>query len=323
MRKRASSPARRPGAQRGGGSTLVTERDRRLLAFVAEHRIVLVGHVQALLGVSGSVAYGRLRGLTGSGLLQYSRVLHGEPGWYQITRAGLAMIDSDLPTPRLDLRCYRHDIGVAWLWLAASRGAFGGVERIVSEREMRSRDAACAAGRSGFDWSGADRGERVPEAGGDAATPFGVHLGGVGPRGQARLHYPDLLLVGRAGERVAIELELTAKGGRRLETILIGYGAEPSIAAVLYLAEKPRIRREVAAAAARLGISDLIHVQPVAWPAASAASEAPARAPVRAGIAPAEKDQAAAAGPPAGRHGGPASTSTRTRTEDSRGALAR
>ena len=41
MRKRASSPARRPGAQRGGGSTLVTERDRRLLAFVAEHRIVL------------------------------------------------------------------------------------------------------------------------------------------------------------------------------------------------------------------------------------------------------------------------------------------
>jgi hypothetical protein len=131
MRDLASTPAGRPPSKSGARPTEVTERDRRLLAFVAEHRIVEVGHAQALLGVSRSVAYGRLRALAGTGLLRYAHVLHGKPGWYQITRAGLALIGSQLPPPRLDLRCHRHDIGVAWLWLAASRGAFGRVERIV------------------------------------------------------------------------------------------------------------------------------------------------------------------------------------------------
>jgi DNA-binding PadR family transcriptional regulator len=242
-------------------STLVTERDERILDFVAEHRIVLASHVQELLEVSESVAYRRLRGLTERGLLAYSQVLHGRPGWYRITREGLAMIDSDLRPPRTDLRCYRHDIGIAWVWLAAARGAFGRVEKIVSEREMRSRDAVGAAA----DRAAAVRGERALDLDDDGRPRYGVHLGGVGPRGQNRLHYPDLLLIGRAGERVAVELERTAKGGRRLETILAGYGAEPSLAAVLYLTEKPRVEREVRAAAARLGISDLVHVHPIAW----------------------------------------------------------
>jgi DNA-binding PadR family transcriptional regulator len=235
-----------------------------LLAFVAEHRIVLAAHVQALIGASDTVTYGRLRALTKAGLLEHSRVLHGEPGWYQITRGGLAMIGSDLPSPRLDLRCYAHDIGVAWLWLAASRGAFGPVERMVSEREMRSHDG---------------RHDASPREGG---SPFGIPLGGVGPRGRDRLHYPDLLLVGGTGERVAIELELSAKGARRLETILLGYAADRRISAVLYLAEKPAIRREVRAAAARLGVSDLVHVQSVAWPATSARDRAAERTAARA-----------------------------------------
>ena len=260
----------------------MTERDREILAFVAEHRLVLAGHAQTLLGVSESVAYRRLGGLTARDLLEHSRVLHEQPGWYQITRRGLALIGSDLPRPRVDLRCYRHDIGVAWVWLAASRGAFGRVDRIVSEREMRSRDAACAAA----DRAASARGELAVDAGNDRRPPFGVRLGGVGPGGQIRLHYPDVLLIGRAGERVAIELELSEKGGRRLETILAGYGADPSIGAVLYLAEKPGIRREVKSAAARLRISDLVHVHPVAWPSAARPANLPERTRVRAAIAP-------------------------------------
>lgn len=288
-----------PGAAHHGAkrpTTLVTERDHRILAFVAEHRIVLAAHVQALLEVSGTVAYRRLGGLTTRGLLAYDRVLHGEPGWYQITRPGLAMIGSDLPPPRLDLRCFGHDIGVAWVWLAASRGAFGRIERMVSEREMRSRDAAWAlAGRGRT-----VRGGMAPNGGDDRPAPFGVHLGGVGPRGQIRLHYPDLLLVGRAGERVAVELELSAKGGRRLETILAGYGADPGIAAVLYLTTKPGIEREVRSAAGRLGIADLVHTQPVAWPAGTEPGKA--RAAGRGRVAAARAltrpaDERGAAGP--------------------------
>ncbi|MDQ6805073.1 MAG: hypothetical protein M3065_08905, partial [Actinomycetota bacterium] len=288
MSDKAPGAARRGQAQRGGArpSPVVTERDHRILAFVAEHRIVLAGHVQALLGVGETVAYRRLAALTARDLLAHDRVLHGQPGWYQITRSGLGMIGSGLPPPRIDLRCYRHDIGVAWVWLAASRGVFGRLERTVSEREMRSRDAARAAA----DRRARATGAREVDLGDEHRSPFGVHLGGVGPRGQVRLHYPDLLLVGPAGERVAVELELSAKGGRRLETILAGYGADPSIAAVLYLVERPAIAREVRAAAARLGISDLVHVRPLAWgaeadPSATARARASGRGVGRAAAA--------------------------------------
>ena len=231
----------------------VTERDHGVLAFVAEHRLVLAAHVQALLGVGESVAYRRLRALTANGLLDHTRVLYGQPGWYQITRSGLAMIGSGLPPPRIDLRCYKHDLGVAWLWLAASRGAFGPIETVVSERTMRSRDASRTLASA--------PGERLGETSSEGEPPFGVRLGGVGAGGVMRLHYPDLLLIGPRGERVAVELELSAKGRRRLETILAGYGAEPNVGAVLYLAEKTAIRREVQSTAARLGIADLVRVQ--------------------------------------------------------------
>jgi len=253
MIERSPGTECRPRSKAGAASTLVTERDREMLAFIAEHRFVLAGHVQTLLGVSESVAYRRLGVLTTKGLLDHTRVLHGQPGWYQITRAGLALIASDLPPPRMDLRSYAHDIGVAWLRLAATGGTFGLVERAVSERTMRSVDAARTLA--------AVRGERRVEISDDQAPPFGVRLGGLGPRGVIRLHYPDLLLIGPRDERVAIELELSAKGRRRLETILAGYGAEPRIAAVLYLADKATIRREVRRSAARLGLSELVHVQ--------------------------------------------------------------
>jgi len=284
MSDHASGPASRPHRRRDAGSRLVTERDRELLAFVAEHRLVLAAQAQALLGVTERVAYRRLGALTTRGLLKHTQMLHRRPGWYQIARPGLAMIGSALPAPRIDLRCYEHDIGVAWLWLAASRGAFGDVDRIVSEREMRSRDTArLVAGRAA-----AARDEPRGMTGDDREPPFGVRLGGVGPGGLIRLHYPDLLLlVGPNQDRVAIELELSFKGRRRLETILAGYGAEPSVAAVLYLAEKPAIRREIRSSAARLGISDLVHVQRLSTPPLTRSEQAPQRARDPAAIAPA------------------------------------
>ena len=77
--------------------------------------------------------------------------------------------------------------------LAAHAGRFGGVRRVVSEREMRSGDG------------------RAP-----AAQPrYGVRLGGVGPGGRDRLHYPDMVILTGTGHRVAFELELTTKEPER------------------------------------------------------------------------------------------------------------
>ncbi len=223
--------------------TRVTQRDLELLGFIAEHRLVLPAHAAALLGVSADAANGRLRALASAGYVRQETIFHRQASCCQITRKGLATIGSGYRQPRIDLRCYRHDVGVAWLWLAARGGAFGPLRELISERRLRSLDA------------GAER----------SGEPAGVRLGGVGPAGKPRLHYPDLMLVLKGGQQVAVELELTAKGRARREKILLGYAVDSRIDAVLYLVDRPVIARAVQASARQIGISDLVHVQAVRW----------------------------------------------------------
>jgi len=233
-RETTAQPRRRRG-------TRITDRDRHLLSFISEHRLVLVTHVQARLGISAGATYARLHALSQAGFLIHRPLFQGEPGCYQITHQGLQVIGSDLPRPRIDLRGYRHDVGVAWLSLAARNGVFGPMRHVHAERRLRSHDGT-ADGR---------------------ADPLGVRLGGVGPGGRDRLHYPDLVLVGADGRRFAIELELSPKGRSRLERIIAGYGADPRVDGVLYLVDDARVARAVRAAAANVGISHLVHVQRV------------------------------------------------------------
>jgi hypothetical protein len=233
----------------------ITDRDCKLLEFAAQHRIVLADQVQALLHISAQVASGRMGALARAGMLGSQALFDRRPRCYWITRRGLQAIGSELPTPRLDLRAYQHDVGVAWLWLAARRGAFGPLDQLVSERRMRSQDAAEA------------HSARIL---GENDEPWAVRLGGLGVSGRARLHYPDLLLLGPDGRRVAVELELTSKTRARRERILAGYGADRRIDAVLYLVDRPGVGRAVRASADRLGISRRVHVQPVRWPASNA-----------------------------------------------------
>ncbi|HEY1520662.1 MAG TPA: hypothetical protein VGF91_29835 [Solirubrobacteraceae bacterium] len=232
------------------GGYRLTDRDAELLSFLAEHRLALPAHAGALLGTSAATATGRLTRLADAGLVNAHPAFPGEPRSHRITRNGLAVIASPLPPPRVDLRAYEHDVGVAWLWLAARGGTFGPLEEIISERRLRSLD-----------------GSREP-----GAEPRAVRLGGFGPRGQERLHYPDLLLRTTGGRRVALELELSRKGRARLETILAGYGADPRFDGVVYLVHSAPVARAVQAAARRLGISELVHLQRVRSTVSRAAS---------------------------------------------------
>lgn len=232
----------------------LTARDLSLLGFAAEHRLILAGHAQSLLGVSARAAQRRMTALTRGGYLDAHRVFAGQPACYQITRDGLGAAGSDLAPPRLDVRGYAHDVGVAWLWLAARRGAFGPLTRLVAERTLRSEDARrAAAARAGV----------ASRDTGSLTGPYGVRLGGLGAHGRERLHYPDLLLVTEDGRRVAVELELTSKGQSRREAILSGYGADARVGTVLYLVDRPAVGRAVEASARRLGMAALVQVQRV------------------------------------------------------------
>ena len=88
---------------------------------------------------------------------------------------------------------------------------------------------------------------------------FGVHPRGTDPASTGR-HYPDLLLITSTG-RVPIELELSCPGAERLRSITSGYAAAPNIRGVLYMTDHRRVARLIETVSARLGISELIHVQ--------------------------------------------------------------
>src|SRR5579875_3128098 len=107
--------------------------------------MTLVSQVGALLACSHHTAERRLHGLASDGLasgglVNRQRIFAGHPAACWITRAGLGAIGSSLPAPGPDLKGYRHDVGLAWLWLAARHGAFGELTGQVSERTMRSAD---------------------------------------------------------------------------------------------------------------------------------------------------------------------------------------
>lgn len=246
----------------------ITDRDRELLAFLARHRVVQAGHVATLLGVTDGRARAILTRLTDGRYVRRETVFAGQAACYRIRRKGIDVLGGGLPTPGLDLRSYEHDLGLAWLWLAARGGTFGPLRDVVSERQLRSHDEA-------------------PER---TEPPLAVRLGGFGPGGRERLHYPDLLLVRPDGRRIALELELTSKSRPRLERILAGYGSDPRIDAVLYLVANGRIARAVIAAASRLGLSDLVHVQRVRVDShAKGAGSGRARERVPARAAPADR----------------------------------
>jgi hypothetical protein len=229
---------RPPGSS---GGIRLTERDRALLTFMAEHRLVLERQLERLVGAGDGLLRGRLRALVSTGYAREGRAF--DERFYQICRLGLAAIDSELPEPRFHLGGYKHDVGLAWLWLAARGGTFGPAREVLGERRLRSHDGV---------------GERPRE-------PYGVRLGGYDRNGRDRLHYPDLLLIDFRGRSLALELELTPKGRNARELILGGYGADSSIDRVLYLVENhPRgraIRRLVEQSARAAGLADRVQFQ--------------------------------------------------------------
>lgn len=244
-----------------GRTIQLTDTDRAVLRFAAEHRFVIAAQVAALLDVTEAAAEARLRRLGSGGHVRRHKELHRGPTWHQITAAGLRAAGSDLPAPRgFDLATHRHDAGLGWLMLAAQAGRFGPLEQIVSERRMRSHD-----GRTS---------ERTGR--------YGVYLGGVGAGGRDRLHYPDLVLVTRSGHRVAFELELSTKEVVRRERIMAGYAADRRIDAVVYLVERPSVGRAIERSAARMGASHLVRVQRVSLAPAAAAAPSRGRAARRA-----------------------------------------
>jgi len=211
---------------------------------LAEQRVTVTPQAAHWLNEPAAASAARLERLQAARMLKLDQIFHAAPAAVTITRRGLAAAGSTLRTPpQIDLRQYRHDVGVAWLWQAAHAGYFGTPKALVSERVMRSHD-----------WR-LDR-----RAANEPIERFGVGIGGVAPGGAPRRHYPDLLVDTQDGRRVAVELELTAKSRPRTDEVMLAYASDGRVAEAAYLVPDARLARFIRDAADRAGIPELISV---------------------------------------------------------------
>ena len=218
---------------------LLTTRDRDIVAWIGRFGAVEAEQAMTWFGMGRTATYRRLRACVGSELLAHVRVLHGEPGLYVATRAGLQWAGlGDFEPCRVSVALVRHVQASARAAVVLDRREPG--MTVVHEREIR------AAERS------------------QGRVLASVAVGSLGA-GRSRWHRPDLLLVPRQGDELptAVELELSVKSRRRLETICRGYARSRLFAAVRYYAE-PVPARAVARTVEATRTGDLIRVLPIA-----------------------------------------------------------
>lgn len=220
-------------AARGRKGFRLTGRDRAIVAFAGRQRAVEARQVAERFQMDLANTYRRSARLVAEGLLEHRRVLHGAPGVYMATRAGLDWASLRLPVARIDLATYAHDVEAVWLAIELEREFTA--DRVLTERELRSREMSAA-------WAAHRGGAPVEPRYAVPLNPNG------GPRG---LHFPDLVVEGGGprGGLLAIELERTAKGASRLRRIIAAYRDGLHVEQVRYYASDgtlPALERSIA-----------------------------------------------------------------------------
>jgi hypothetical protein len=196
---------------------VVTDRDRSVVRWVAVIGAASALDVIARFRLGRTVGYRRLAALVDLGLLSRQRLVYGQPALYTATRDGLAWAGiPQLEPARVGVATTRH-------WATCARLAVQ-LERTECAEvwgEPRLRAAELEAGHA------------------VASAPLG-HL----PDGRPRLRRPDLVLFPDAALPVAVEVELSVKGSRRLEAICRAWARCRIVSEVRYYAP-PHVQRAV------------------------------------------------------------------------------
>jgi hypothetical protein len=202
------------------------------MAWVGVIGAVSAHDVMARLGVGRTVAYRRLRALVEYDLVRRVRLVHGQPALYVATRDGLAWAGlSHLEPARVGVATTRHWAECARLAVALERA-----EGVAVWGEPRLRAAELDAGHA---IASAQLGEL--------------------PDGRPRLRRPDLVLLPREALPVAIEVELSVKGSRRLAGICRAWARCRLVSEVRYYAP-PHVARAVSRAVVEVHAHDVISV---------------------------------------------------------------
>jgi hypothetical protein len=198
----------------------ITDRDDEIVRFAGLHMAVEAQQAAAWLEMDVNHLWRRAARLVDRGLLTRERVLHGRPSVYIATPAGLERVGLGLPPARISLAQYEHSLELVWLFIELEREF--GYGRVLSERQLRSAELRALA-----EATGARKRHR---------PTYGVPLASAA-RG---LHFPDLAVEWGApnGGLLAVELELTTKGGSRRRRIVGAYRNATHVESVRYYATR-------------------------------------------------------------------------------------
>src|SRR3954454_11364600 len=196
-------------------------------------------HVMGRFGMGRTAAYRLLRVPCDAGLVERVRLVNGAPSLFLASSEARRWTDTvELGACRLTPGAVTHWRWCGWAALALE--AEFGPERVLSDREVRVWERA-------------------------AGRPVASALVGELPDGRPRAHRPDFAVVASDGDSfaLAVEVELTVKKRRRLESICCGYARNRALEAVRYYAP-PRVHRAVSRAARAASATDVIETRPLA-----------------------------------------------------------
>src|SRR3954453_16127094 len=88
----------------------ITARDEAIVRFVGLQVGVEARQIAVWQAMDRAHVFRRCKRLGGLGLLRHERVLHGRPGLYLATRAGLDFAELELPPARVNLWSYAHAV---------------------------------------------------------------------------------------------------------------------------------------------------------------------------------------------------------------------
>jgi hypothetical protein len=248
---RSTRPKKRARSQLG-------EQDLRVLEMLGHHRAVDTRQVAEWLACTEGTARKRLRRLAGptpeirasprEGFVAIHLMQAGQSPTVTIADKGLAVLGRRPAAVEVKWSERRHDIGVAWLWLAAQQGAFGSLRNTITEREMVAHDSALDS---------RPEVERMLDPG----KALGLGAGLLTESGRPHRHYPDLLLETTDGHQLAVELELSRKNSSRLDLVMEHYACDSRVDSVLYLVADEYTARKVEQAARKALIGDFVQIR--------------------------------------------------------------
>jgi len=217
------------------GTGRCRDRDRELTRFVGRHGLVRIGQVMEAMEVGRTAAYRRVATCVDAGLLEGIELLRSEPRLLRASREGLRYAGLGLPVAEISPGTVDH-------WLRCTSTALQIAKKLGDERVLTEREIVLA--------------EQIAE------RPIASAEVGSLPDGKPRMHRADLAILADGGT-VAVEVELTPKAPRRLETLIRAWRRAISAGTVVevhYLCEPGQTRSAVERAVANAQAQDFIAI---------------------------------------------------------------